>query len=291
MRELSRQRFVEDRRQAVLVGGRIDRRPTFTERMARLLGSNVRGSAEELAGTRDGHRGRVDVAARDTEVGDLEDVALVEHQVLGLHVAVKNPLLVYVVQPRGGRHRRRNRRLERHARGEAVRKGAARQELHHQQAELAHLAIVVDRHDVRVVHLREDPRLSAKPGAVLGGSRRRAGELFDRDDAPELTVTSAPHHAERPTADLVADVVVGKRFRDIRQVGAHRSQPGEYAVLGGRSLHGSGVDVIAFASVDRESVRASAPHGRSRVTIGTRRYCSPLQVRSGASSRGCCILH
>ena len=113
-------------------------------------------------------RGGVDeVDAGDAEVGDLQRSATVEHQVLGLHVAMQDALLVHVVQTGRRGQRRRDRGLDRHARGAPVGERAAGEQLHHEQPKSLVLAVVVDRDDVGMVELGEDPCLAPEARARL----------------------------------------------------------------------------------------------------------------------------
>ena len=144
--------LVEHRREPVLVRGGADRRPAAAESRCRLLGRDVRRRAEELArsGQARGRGVRI-VAPRDPEVRDLERPPTVEHEVLGLHVAVQHAALVHVVQTRCGRHDGRDRLDEGHAGGAPIGERAPGQQLHHEQPVVAVLPVVEDTDDVRMV--------------------------------------------------------------------------------------------------------------------------------------------
>ena len=100
--------------------------------------------------------------------------------VLGLHVAVQDPLLVHVVQATGCGHHRGHRSLERQACGSPIGEGAPGQQLHDEEALLLGLAIIEHPNHVRMVERREDPCFPTEARHVLGIRRPRPRELLDR---------------------------------------------------------------------------------------------------------------
>ena len=189
-----------------------------------LLGRDVRGRAEELTGRREIDHRRVDeFAACDTEVSDLERSARVEHEVLGLHVAVQDAVLVHVLEPGSRRECGRDRSLDAHTGEAAVGEGSAREILHDEQSKLAILAVVVHGDDVRMAEPRQDARLSPEPRRVLGSVG--TDELLDRDVVFELAVTRAPHDPPLAPAELAPNLIVGERARNLVPTRAHSRHP------------------------------------------------------------------
>ena len=128
---------------------------------------------------------------------------------------------MHMVQARGRREGRRDCGLEAQTLSTPVGERTAGQQLHDEEPQLAVLAIVVHRHDVRMVEVREEAGLAPEPGDVFGGLSRGAGELLDRDFAPEPKMSTPPHDAERAAADLARHLVVGKRVRNVCHVRRH----------------------------------------------------------------------
>ena len=103
---LAGEQFVEDRAQAVDVGGRGDFRPAAR----RLFGGHVARRAGDHAGGR--HVGAVGKHLRQPEIGHVGLAVGVQQDVRGLQVAVDDPLLVQMFdraghgghQPHGGMH-------------------------------------------------------------------------------------------------------------------------------------------------------------------------------------------
>jgi hypothetical protein len=146
---------------------------------------------------------------------------MIEHQVLGFHIAMQDSVSVRILQTRRRGQRRRDRRLDTHPGGAPFLERAACQKLHNEHAQVTLLSVVVHGNDMRVVDLRQDPRFAAEARAVFSRVGLRDGELFDRDFSAELAVASTPNDPELTPAHLVADLVVGKCAGDVLW-GAHR---------------------------------------------------------------------
>jgi hypothetical protein len=191
-----------------------------------LLGRHVGGGAEHLPGTRgDGRRASQDLG--DPEVSHLEDPGAREHQVPGLDVAVQHVVLVRLVQARAGREQQRARGLRGHlAEPHALGYRAARQPLHHEQAQTLALDEVVDLDDVRVVERGEQPALGQEARPHLEVRRERVRELLDRDVATELAVAPGEDDAPSAAAELLADVVAGQRRDDLGALPRRGARPG-----------------------------------------------------------------
>ena len=117
-----------------------------------------------IVSVRTGERGAVG-EVHDAEVGDAQRSVLVEHEVRRLHVAVDDPAVVDVGQPRGrlaadlahavGRYRPAGEELE-HAR--------AAEQLHHEERPPVVVAGVEEPDEVRVVEGGEGAHLDLEPG-------------------------------------------------------------------------------------------------------------------------------
>ncbi len=150
---------------------------------------------------------------RDAEVEDLDDVALPvaldQHDVLGLEVAMDDAGGVRVLEPAQDLAMDRERPRGRHRPGrDRLGQRLARQELHHQeQRALGRAAEVGDGDDVRV----------REPAGRLGLALEAARELFlaaqlgqqhlDREIAPHHRVLGAVHGAHAADADAADDAV------------------------------------------------------------------------------------
>ena len=167
------------------------------------LGGHVARAAHAERGAADG--GAVERAG-DAEVGEVRDPALGllgpdEQHVRRLHVAVHEGLGVRGVERVGhlGDHVHRARGGERAALDE-VREVAAVDEAHVDEELAVDVAVVVDRHDVRVVELRRQRRLALEPAAVLLVGGQLAQEALQRDEPLTARVVGAVDlaHATAP---------------------------------------------------------------------------------------------
>ena len=115
--------------------------------------------------------------------------------------------------------------------GEAIPDGAARELLHHDEAEALALDVVEDRDDVRVGQAGQGARLGGEALAHLGLRRERRRQLLDGDAAVEAPVATEVDDAHAAAPDLALDVVVGDRLGDPPHVGdlggpaAHDQEP------------------------------------------------------------------
>ena len=218
-RQAAAEQLVEHGGQRVHVGGR-------GELLAeRLLGSHVRGRTEHLARAGGHRRGAADHLG-DPEVGHLDGPGRGEQDVVGLDVAVEDPLAVGVVQRAAGGGDDAARGLGGDALAvEALPHRAPGQQLHDEQAEAGVLHVVVDGDDVRMIQVRQHPRLAHEPvlHSRIGGERD--GQLLDGHVPPELSVATAQHDPPRAPAELVADLVVGQRAGDLVAVEGHERRP------------------------------------------------------------------
>ena len=138
--------------------------------------------------------------------------------------------------------------------------------LHHvEPAAVVEDARVVDRHDARVLEVREDARLLAQPGLEIARRRRRVRHL-DRDLALEPSIVGGVDRPHAAAAERPADLVAVRRQRRPRR---RLAEPRDRAV--GEPRHGS----ISRPKISRASRRYS-----SSVADSARRWPS-------ARSRNC----
>jgi hypothetical protein len=151
-----------------------------------LLGRHVDGGAHQDAGASDPGQVR---RGRDPEVRELRGAVLAEQHVRGLHVTVHHPVGVSVVEGVAelGRHRRHPLGLERTA-PQRLRERLALHVLHDDQDALGVRRRVVDRHEVRMVQRRPEPRLAGE--ALLHFARARGVQPLDRHPAAQPLVVA-----------------------------------------------------------------------------------------------------
>ena len=110
------------------------------------------------------------------EIGDLDAADPVEQHVFGLDVAMHDPLIVGVLQGVANlRHDRQGLARGQPARADRLPQVDAIDVLHHQPADFAGLAKIVDGHDVGVIEPGQSAGLAGKPlgkGRVFGRFRR-----------------------------------------------------------------------------------------------------------------------
>ncbi len=213
--ERTRQRrlVLNDGDERVVDGRRLERRPSREHRVERRahrvdVGARVHAPALRLLGrheTRraDHHAGDREIgrlhAPREAEVHDI-DAAVLDHQVLGLEIAVDHALLVR------GLDRARRVADEWDASPPRSAKGRPVDELHRDERAAFMSARFVDSRDVRMIQPARDLRLALEAGdfVVVARRRREGGALqeFQRDPAEELDVVGLPDLAHAPGAQL-----------------------------------------------------------------------------------------
>ncbi len=168
------EQLVQEHPEGIQVGGRPQ--PTADE----LFGRHVlRGPDEHARGGR-----RPVENLRDPEVGDLEQASGVEQNVVGLDVAVQYPLGMRAGQRRGHRQTDRAGTLRWDARPPTGQRPPT-QQLHDDQMQLVGLDVIVDPHDMRMIHRGEDPCLGFETAwRVL----LRRGQHLDRNIAIKVAV-------------------------------------------------------------------------------------------------------
>ena len=183
---------------------------------ADLLGRDVVDGSHELPVGRPGVTG----ALCQPEVGEICVLAaalLVEQDVGRLHVAVDEPLCVRRVErvrDLGGDRDDPPRRQRALPPEQRLQVGPVHVAHRDEQAAVG-LARLVDRHDVRVVETRGQPRLAQHPVAERLVVREPLAQQLEGDRALEAQVESAVHlaHAAAPgqSADLVAGDEITRR--------------------------------------------------------------------------------
>ena len=159
--------------------------------------------------------------ARDAEV-DEHDAAVGHDEVLRLHVAVDDVLLVDVVQGLARLaaplddvlHRQPRRALGR----EPIVQALALDQLHDDVVVAGVAEVVDDAHDARVVELGQQPRLDLEARDV-----RRVQQALDRDEAAGLAVEGAMDRAHRAAGDGGLDRVMAAHHGS-RIAGRHRAE-------------------------------------------------------------------
>ena len=211
-RDVARQQLPEDDAERVDVGRGRD------GLAARLLRREVLAGAEHRAGLRDAV---LDVErARDAEVGHLHLALAAEEDVLRLHVAVDEPVLVGEGEPVGDRERELERLPDRKpARThEELLQVLAVDVLEDDVLAAVVVPAVDDGDDVRVRELRDRPCLATKALEVLRVVGVVLVEDLDRDAAIELAVVRAEdgRHAAGPH-ELLELVAIGDQIAGLRR--------------------------------------------------------------------------
>ncbi len=174
---------------------------------ARLLRAHVMRRA-------DGHSGARELAARrrlrDSEIRDHRQPVLVEHDVVGLDVAVHDAALVRVRE--GARHLDEDltdlARGERAARGQHGRQWLAAQKLHDEIDHPAGFADAVNRDDAGVLELGGRTGLALEPLDELLVEREGERQDLDGDFAIELGFLGLEDDRHPAAAQLVEDFVL-----------------------------------------------------------------------------------
>ena len=169
--------------------------------MPGLLGRDVVERADR--GPLAGDLGLFGLVDRQSEVGQLGDAVAGDQDVIGIDVAVDQPLLLGVLQserdllrqPSGG------------GRGDRAVLGDDRADvlpldvLHHEVALTVGLALVVDPDEVLVLELRPDPCLALEPGDGAGIVHSFGREDLQRHATVEPGVLGQVDPAHPPLAD------------------------------------------------------------------------------------------
>ncbi len=189
------------------------------------VGARVRRLAQELLRRKVLHRPghvaglgdlRVRIRAREPEVRDLHDAVLREHEVLGLHVSVHDPLTVRVVE-RGERLQQDVGclgRSEQALRVQHLADAPTRDVLHHHVVDAVDRAPVVDGHDIRMGQVRRRASLAAEPLDEAGVARQAPVQDLDRDPPIEDGVVRAEDLAHPSGGDTIGYVVAAVECRE-----------------------------------------------------------------------------
>jgi len=184
-----------------------------------LAGLGHLGASLQVEGVDDLHRlGIVELGARprlgprgEAEVDELGHPFIVEHDVVGLDVAVDQTRGMNGTQP--GRHaveKREDVLAGSRCVGQPVRQRAAGQVLHH-DVDMRPVALdqadVVDRHHALVRQRCERPRFPEDLAVRRIGPRRRQADHLDRDVTAQLRIVGEQHGAERTPTKSLDDVV------------------------------------------------------------------------------------
>ena len=255
--------MVEKRAQAVHITGHGDLRIAA----GHLFSCGVTGRAEHLAGQRSTFRTAEHFG--QAEVGDPRPVLFVNNHIGGLEVAVQDAALVRVVhrpgqQPqdlRGAAGRQRPAAAN-------LRQVAAGHQIHRVVWLAVHLAVVVDRDDVRVLQAGGRGGFQLKPAqgnfACVGTRQQK----FYCHGAAECRLPRRIDHPHAAPADLLHQLVGAKRPRKHRMPRrrgfiAHRFQH--------RAKHAGRTQRIGRACVQRGAATLARhnDHGAGRISLGT----------------------
>jgi hypothetical protein len=185
--------------------------PRVERLAARLLRAHVARRPDHLAVV---PPARVAAAERDAEVGHEGAVrALLDHDVVGLHVPVDHPALMGVGQrPRDLLHQLHGQpRRKWPAALHPLAQGRPVHVPHHEEGEVRVLLHRVDGHDVGVGQPRRRPRFVQEPVAVLGLLGQPAGEQLDRHQAVERHVPRQEDDPHSAAAQLALDGVAARQ--------------------------------------------------------------------------------
>ena len=243
---------------------------------ANLLRRDVVDGADEMTVGRP----TVGDALRQPEVGEVDVLAAVlavEEDVRRLHVAVDEPASMRRVQGVGdlARDRDRARRLERALAPEERLEVRALDEAHRDEQAIVGLAGLVDRHHVRMVERRRDPRLAQEALAKARVLRVALGEELERHAALEPRIEGAVDLPRPPAPDELLDLVPGDHVtgRDVPS-DRHRSTPAARESLHHHVPGRNGRAVVGPA--------ARPPATRASGARGSRCTLSPGRLASGS---------
>ena len=208
VRRLPRQHLVQHTGQAVLVGSAIE--PLLG---ARLLGTHVRRGAEREARFCEPLPPRAAHRQRDPEVRH-HRLALVQHDILGLDIAMDDTTAVREVEGRGDRAGKAQRLVERQLAFplQALAQALALDVRHDVIEEAIRLARVDQRQNVGVLELCGEADLSEEP---LGAedSRKLGAQHLERDRAVVLHVPGQIDRRHPAAPELTLDRVTTREGR------------------------------------------------------------------------------
>jgi hypothetical protein len=205
----------------------------------RLLGRHVGRGADGGPGRGEERAGLHLVRRlRDPEVGDLHAPVRRDHQVLGLEVAVDDPVLLGEREPGEQPLEHAADLRERQVPDERPQR-AALDVLHRDVGRPVVLEVVVHGDDVRVAQGAGDARLAQEPLRERGVRRVERRELLERDEAVEIGLAGEIDHRHATPPDLTEDLVAADRLQDVR----HRWTSLSSRICGAGTFHqvGSGV--------------------------------------------------
>ena len=174
-------------------------------------------SGTHVVGRPDGHARPGEPLARrrlgDAEVGQHALPELVEHDVVGLDVAVDDAPLRRVAERAAGLGQEPAdlRRGEPPPLRQDGGERPAPEELHHEVDDPPRAADPVDRDDVGVLQLGGGAGLALEALDELGVERQREGQHLDRHLALELAILGPIHQRHPAPAQLLDDLVLGRR--------------------------------------------------------------------------------
>ncbi len=223
-RRLAGQRLVERRPQAVDVGGC----GQGLGAAARLLGGHVSRSTHDGAGQ--GRRRVLLVVLHplgEAEVRDERLVVAVEQDVGGLEVSVEDRVLVGIRHGAGDLDEKSSRSagviLET---PDVPRKAAFLDQLHAEIRLVPGLSDFVDRHDVRVVELRDGLALDLEPADVGESRQRWVAHQFQGDRAAQVNLSRTVNNAHATSRQLLEYLVVTEESGCPRGEGRHPDRTG-----------------------------------------------------------------
>ena len=189
------------------------------------LGVGIAGDGRAHA-VLEGARERGAPELGEAEVEDLHPAVAGQEDVVGLEVAVDDPLLVGGGEAAGDldrvvHHLARRQRHPAHALAE----GLALQQLAHHVGRAGLVPDVVDGDDVRMVEGAGGPRLLLEPLEARGIGAHRGGENLDRDLAAQARVAGAVDLAHRARPEQVHDLVRPSCVPAARLMDAPRGRP------------------------------------------------------------------
>ena len=236
----------------------------------------------------DGHAGARQLAARgrlrDPEIGDHRQPVLVEHDVVGLDVAMHDAALVRVRE--GARHLHQDLpdlgRRERTARGQHGRERLAAQKLHDKIDHPAGLADAIDRNDAGVLELGGRAGFALEPLDELLVERQGERQDLDRHVALQLLLARLEDDGHPAAAQLFEDFVL------VLQLLPHQIQLGNVDLLvahGGdwsrvRQIQSAGA--AEFAGVVVLGAAAGAVHQISEGSRKLRDLSDEVSTRDSA---------